>query len=165
MQLRGYVKLLGSTDGKAGARMRSDRRLRHSLGGQVCLRTVSHYVRASHATRDWQSLGHLFRSDSDFGRARHRLARALRFTASGCRGSLSPALEFRGKQGQDLFRGHGVQIVGQIELLDHGHQTPHISRTRPCRRAAFGSPSTRVWREMEAIHRFDESAIGDQLHP
>jgi hypothetical protein len=41
-----------------------------------------------------------------------RLARGAstcpRFTASGCRGSASPALEFRGKQRQDLFRGHST---------------------------------------------------------
>jgi hypothetical protein len=41
-----------------------------------------------------------------------RLARGAstcpRFTASGCRGSASPALEFRGKQDQDSFRGHST---------------------------------------------------------
>ncbi len=52
-----YVKLLGSTDGKAGARMRSDRRLRHRLGGQTCLKAVRHSMRASHATRAGRSGG------------------------------------------------------------------------------------------------------------
>src|SRR6266540_5906620 len=87
--------------------------------------------------------------------------RAPRPRVSGGEPDGPPGVELRRQEREDLRRSHPVQVVVEVDLLQHRNQAAQVPGPGACRRAALRPVSLCI--PIEDIDRFDQSAVCDQV--
>lgn len=74
-----------------------------------------------------------------------------------------PPAKLAREYSQNIARGHSVEIVCQIKLLDHIYQAAQGSPLFPVGRASLGYSARSIRREVEVINGLYQTAIGDDF--